>query len=267
MGNELTNYDDQLAKSAQAYVDEQPARGGNFLSIRAGKLSLGDEEFPGNQAAVVILDRVFENLFYSTRFNPDIIAPPICYAFGRGKDHLREMAPYPGMQIDPYFVPQSNNCAACPQNVMGTSETGRGKACKNSERIAVIPAGYYGTAKNSRELELHLFDDPVHFEQCDMAFLKVPVTSTRYIDEYIRQLGRDSLPPYAMITRLWVEPDPKYQVQVRFEPIERAPQALIPALIRRNAEAVESIIRPYQAPQEQQSASSPGGLRGLRRGR
>ena len=37
--------------------------------------------------------------------------------------------------------PQSNSCAACPQNVIGSGKHGKGKACRYSRRIAVLAEG------------------------------------------------------------------------------------------------------------------------------
>lgn len=264
--NALVNYDEQWAKQAQYYAEQETQRGGTFLSTRAGVLSFGEEEMPGNQACVIVLDAVKENTLYEDRFNPNEAAAPLCYAFGRGED---EMAPHQSMQADPdYFIPQAASCDVCPHNEWGSSDKGRGKACQNRRRLALIPAGYYQGRRGSRDLELHLFNDPAHFQAADIAFLKLPVTSvdnwSKYTKAVSAQLNR---PVHGVITRLFVEPHPKYQYQVHFETIEKVPNEIAAAVMARHDEAIKAVIQGYQRPEERQApaAAPQGSLRGLRR--
>ena len=83
-GRELVNYNEEWAKQALGYAEQEKLQGGTFLSTRGGILSFGDETLPGNQACVIVLDAVREKTYYGQKFNPDQPAAPICYAFGRG---------------------------------------------------------------------------------------------------------------------------------------------------------------------------------------
>ena len=264
MPNELTNYDKQYAEMAAQYAAQHPQGGGQFLSTRSGVLSFQDEEMPGNQIAVVILDSVLENTYYGSRFDPDNPAAPVCYAFGRRKD---EMAPHQSMAAHPdVFIPQHEDCAGCPQNVFGSADTGRGKACQNRARLALIPAGQYVKGKGG--LELDLIDDPEHYKLADIVFLKLSPTSvgeewTKYIAMLAQQFRR---PPLAFVTRIWIAAHPKHQFHVKFEMLEPLKDDLAPIIMARHQQAAASIIQPYAPPQEKpEGQSGRQGLRGLRR--
>lgn len=261
-GRDIVNYDEKWARDAQTYAQQEAVSGGTFLSTRGGVLSIGEESLPGNQACVIILDVLKENTFYAGKFDPDNAVPPICYAFGRDVD---EMAPHPTMQADlEYFQPQSDTCAACPHNEWGSAEKGRGKACQNRRRLQLIPAGYFSAKRGSRDFDLEVFTDPKHFQTADMASMKLPVTSGEILAKYINQIAASAhRPPHGVITRLFIEPDAKYQYVVRFEMIEEVSDDLADVIFARHDEAVAAKIQGYQVPQAREVAQT-GSLRGLR---
>jgi hypothetical protein len=261
--NQLVTYDAKWAEMAQRSASEEQLTGGTFLSIKGGVLKFGDELLPGNQACVIILDSVFENTYYGARYTEGNRLPPICYAFGRGGD---EMAPHTSMQSDlSYFKPQSADCANCAHNEWGSNDTGRGKACQNRRRLALLPAGYYSPKRGSRDFDLEIFDDPAHFKSADIAFFKVPVTSTKDWAKYVNQVAQQmQRPPMGVITRLSVEPHDKHQVSVHFEPLEPLPDALAPIIMARAVEAEKALMQGYRPPSEEQLATGgEGQLRGL----
>lgn len=263
MGQEIVNYNEQWAKQAEQYAAEEQLTGGTFLSTRGGTLSFGEEVMPGNQVCVIILDAVKENTLYAGDYDPDAAQAPVCYAFGRGAE---EMAPHPSMQNDPdYFQPQSDVCATCPHNEWGSADKGRGKACQNRRRLALIPAGFYMPKRGSRDFDLELFDDPKHFQTADIAFIKLPVMSVKTWAKYVNQLSASiRRPPHGVITRLYLEPDPKSQFRVNFEMIEEVPDSLAAIIMARHEEATSAVIQGYQPPGEQEEAAPKGSLRGLR---
>ncbi len=265
MGQEIVNYDEVWAKASQVAAAQEPQTGGTSLSTRGGILSFGEEELPGNQACVIILDAVRENTYYAEKFDSDNPAAPTCYAFGRGSE---EMAPHHTMQADPeYFVPQHDACDGCPMNEWGSADQGRGKACQNRRRLALIPAGFYTPKKGSRDFDLEMFNDPAHFQTVDIAFIKLPVMSVKEWAKYVTNLSASvRRPPHGVITRLFLEPDPKSQYRVHFEMIEELPNELAAAIMARHEEATKAVIQGYTAPQAEE-AKPAGTLRGLRRGK
>jgi hypothetical protein len=259
MSTNVTKYDEKFAAMAAEYAAGERV-GGDFLSTRGGVLSFQEEPLPGNQMAVVILDAVIERTFYTAKYDPtsEHNLPPVCYAFGRAGDE-EEMAPHPTMQADlMYFTPQNDICATCPNNEWGSSDTGRGKACSERRRMALLPAGYYTPKRGSRDFDLNLFDDPKHYEQADIAYLKLNVMSVKDWARYVTQLSASHRrPPLGVITRVYLEPDPKSQFRVKFDVIEELPEALFDVIMARYEEAKGGIIFGYPPP----SGGEEGGAR------
>jgi len=258
MSNEVTKYDEAFAAMADEYAKGERA-GGDFLSTRGGILTFQDDALPGNQMCVIILDAVRERTYYTEKFDParEANLPPLCYAFGRDND---EMAPHVSMQASSYFEPQSEECATCPYNEWGSADTGRGKACSERRRMALLPAGYYVPKRGSRDFDLHLFTEEEHYESADIAFLKLNVMSVKDWARYVTHLSSAlRRPPLAVITRIFLEPDPKSQFRVKFEVIEELPSSLYEVVLKRHEEAKAGIIFGYPPPE------NPEAGRGVRR--
>jgi hypothetical protein len=258
---DVTRWDAQMAELAAQYAGAEQV-GGDFLSTKGGVLTFQDDPLPGNQMVVVILDALRERTFYAQKYDAssEHNAPPVCYAFGRSD---ADMAPHVSMQIDlSYFKPQSYTCMVCPHNEWGTSDTGRGKACGERRRMALLPAGYYTPKRGSRDFDLHLFTEQEHFATADIAFLKLPVMSVKDWARYVTDLSaRLRRPPMGVVTRVFLEPDPKSQFRVRFEALEELPSVLYETIMARHEEAKESIVFGYSAPQGDAQHAPRGGIR------
>ncbi len=262
MSNELTNVTQDWADAATAYAKAEPLEGGNFLSTKGGVLTFNEQAMPGNQAVVVVVDSVRENTYYPAKFDPDLPMPPTCFAFGRNKDL---MAPHPSMasRLD-YFQPQHQECAGCPMNEWGSADTGRGKACQNRRRLSLLPAGYYSPKKGSRDFDLDLFTDETAFQTGDVAYLRLPVTSVAEWSKYVNQVAASlQRPPYGVVTRVYVEPDPKSQYKVRFEMIEQVSDDLARIVMARHATEEAMPFQGYAAPEA--NATKGGDMGGFRR--
>jgi hypothetical protein len=99
--------------------------------------------------AVVILADIMENSYYDGPFNPDTPASPVVLCVRsrrRGYGAARK-----GGSGRLLYAPEPE-CSDCPRNEWGSADVGRGKACKNVMRLALIPAGQYkgkGTGRNA----------------------------------------------------------------------------------------------------------------------
>lgn len=258
---ELVQWDEKMAEMAEEYAGTEHV-GGDFLSTKGGVLSFQDEPLPGNQMVVIILDAVRERTFYAQKYDASAEhnAPPVCYAFGRTDE---EMAPHPSMQVDlDYFQPQNDVCSSCPNNEWGSSDTGRGKACSERRRMALLPAGYYQPKKGSRDFELQLFDDPNHYANADIAYLKLNVMSVKDYARYVTNLASSlRRPPMGVITRVYLEPDPKSQFKVKFEMLEELPVELFETIMARHEEAKNNIVFGYSPPSGEERAAPRRGAR------
>ena len=255
MAQALTTYDEKWATMAQKAAEAEPVNAGTWLSARGGELVIGGEALPGAQAAVIIIDSFNENTYYEGKYNPEEPMPPVCYAAGRDGE---TMFPSEAMQVDlNYFQPQHMDggtvlgCQGCPMNQWGSAAQGRGKACQNRRRLTLIPAGQYvPRERNSRDLVLEVFDDARHFEQADIAFFKIPVTSVKNWAKYVHQLATSvRRPPAGVMTRLAIVPHAENQIEVTFEMLDLVPDSLADIVIGRRQTA-EALPMPVYLPPE-----------------
>lgn len=274
-GTALEKYQKRLAAKAETAASEEKT-GGNFITTRGGILKYGEEELPGNEMLVVILDSIHENTFYPDKFDPDVMLPPLCFAFGRVEKDLQPHDNVPDPDDDEaedsFFKLQSEWCSDCPHAEWGSADTGRGKACTNRRRLAVIPAGRFTqTGRKKSETEMEVFDDPDHFRDADIAFLKLPVTSTKAWSKYVHKLNKEhQVPPFAVLTHVYIESHPTKQFEFFFEEVEVIDDPdLLEILFARNEEAMKLIEQPYTEPTdeeaEQPKAKGRTGLSGLRK--
>lgn len=251
----ITNYDEELAKLAGASATlTETGGGGRFFSTRAGVLQYDDAPLPGNQMCVIIGAWCLENVYYEEAFDADNRTPPTCFAFCKNPDEKDEMAPPEIVDKEDVFTRQSDQCEGCPQNEWGSAAKGRGKACSNRRRLALIPAGTYRPIGRGGGFELDIIDDAEHFRTAEEAYLKVPVMSGKGFDAYVRDVA-DQLkrPLFAVYTRVFLTPDPKSQFKVNFELIEPVDNDLIPTLLERYRKLHDGIDFPYTPFQEEEA--------------
>jgi hypothetical protein len=251
---ELVNWDEELAKQAQVAAEmEKNAGGGQFYSIRAGQLSFNDVQFENSEIAVVILDSILENVFFEEAFDADNPAPPTCFAFGRDE---AEMAPHE--VVVEVGQAQNETCHGCPMNQWATANTGRGKACRNGRRMALLQAGTF-----NKQGVFSAFDDVSHFESGTIGFLKIPPTSVKGYAAFVKNLFAVlKRPPHGVFARIKVSPDAKTQLKVSFEVLEKVPNNLLTAIMARHHEARATIEQPYVMERDDTPAPPKRGARG-----
>lgn len=260
-GTAVATWDEELARRAQVAAEaEANAGGGQFFSFRGGRLSFNGSELHNNEVAVVVCAAIFENVYYEGRFDPENPAPPTCYAFSKQES---ELAPH--KVVLEAGNAQHNACKGCEQNEWGTADTGKGKACRNTRRLAVLPCGEFHPTS-------HAFTplDGEQLEAASFGFMKLPVTSVAGYAAYVKSIANGLKKPLETIfTRIVVEADPKTQFRVKFNAIKEVPNELIPILLKRADEAAELVNFPYPPPgsyEEAAPAKSKDGRRAVKAG-
>lgn len=239
-GKEMTNWDEELAKYAElSRAQEDTAVGGSgmkYFGTRGGILTFDEEVITGNKVSVIILDSCFEHSYYEGKFDPENPAPPVCFALGRDEG---ELAPH--KTVFDHDQAQSGECESCPMNEFGSADTGRGKACKNIRRLAVIPAGKYNKAGD------FVFDNnPDSYARAGMGFIKVPVTSTNAFKTVNKQVtGSLGRPLWGVVVEIRLVPHVKNQFEMQFEVIDEVPNELLNTIFPRVQEAEAVIDTPY----------------------
>lgn len=235
----LTNYDEELAKQAAAAADqEKNVGGGAFFSTRAGVLSVDGQSLPGNEMAVLIVEGILENVFYAGKFDPDELESPTCFAFGRDEADME-----PHLNVQQNGTAQNPTCDGCEKNKFGSSDTGKGKACGNRRRLALLPAGAF----DKRTGEYTPILDSDHYARSEMRYLKVPPTSIGGYAGYVKQLsGGLKRPPHGVFTRISIVPHPKKQFEIKFEALMPVPNEVMGAVMERHKLEATQIEFPYQ---------------------
>ena len=256
-GTALVDYRQRFEKDAHEAAARE-ARSAPRLSLRGGTFTLGGQNL-GQRIIAVVVDAVFENAYYNPAlpYQEDNPMPPICYAYAR--ESKADMRPHESMRNDmTWFQPQSawdmaagapGLCSGCPRNEWGSAPGRKGKACKNRESLTLLPAGYFQPAKPRAAPEPILFTEPDQFAKADTVGLMLPVTSGVLWATYVTQLAAARrLPPYAVYTEMYIEPDPKTQYKVKFDMLGELPESLYEIITRRVDTAIAMPFEGYTPP-------------------
>jgi hypothetical protein len=219
---------------------EKNTGGGQFFSTQGGVLSFGGQSIKNNRMSVIILDSMFENIFYEGKYDPQNPTPPTCFAFGYEEDTLA-----PHKVVKDLGQDQNPQCRGCPMNAWASADTGRGKACRNTRRLALLAAG-------------SLDDNDVFTPERDfsaygklpLGSLKIPVTSVNGYGSFVKMITSTlRRPPHGVFTRITMVPDPKTQFKLLFEAIGPVPEAAYRAYSHRLSEAREmNLVPPDMTP-------------------
>ena len=104
------------------------------ISTKGKIFTLPSGESPQQTLNAIILDWRNYNKYYTGAYNAQKPEPPACYAI---HSVIAEMKPGPQVKR-----PSNPDCATCTFNKFGSVMTGRGKACKNTIRLAVIAGDF-----------------------------------------------------------------------------------------------------------------------------
>jgi hypothetical protein len=128
--NALDRYQQLLSSRAQALSTQIAAAPSNIIRTKGRVFTMPDGRTNQGPLVAVILDFVGFNSYFDGVYNPANPKPPVCWAVG----DLRTLQPS-GNSTTPQHT---GNCVDCPKNQWGTSLTGKGKACKNQMKLALI---------------------------------------------------------------------------------------------------------------------------------
>lgn len=238
----VVSWKDKLKGYAQEAADVADASGtggGGFkISAKKGKLHYDGQPVAGNVLDVVVVESVMENAFYDAEYDPENPRSPVCFALGKSEE---DMTPHPDSK-----EPQCESCKGCAHNVFGSADKGKGKACKNIRRLALLPA---------KPLEAGVL------AAAQVEYMKIPVTSVKGFNNYVKKLKNQfDLPPFAFVTRIGCVDDDKTQFKVTFADEARLDHddEIMETLIARHEQEAENILFPYQAPPDLEPKKTAG---------
>jgi hypothetical protein len=196
--NEVRKWEEELAKAAIDAAAAAPTASFNTLNFHnGGRITMNGVDVPESKVDVIILDFILENKLYDSDYDANNPTSPCCYAFGLDE---KTMKPF-----DKAPKPTHTQCKGCPMNEFGTADKGSGKACKNTVKIAIVPAGALGELKTT-----------------EIVIASIPPTSKANFGGYVREIAQSlKRPPFGMVTRISCVNDTKTQFRVLFEPVEQ----------------------------------------------
>lgn len=178
-------------------------KGKVFTLVRGGERQIipdpADPDEPARALNLVLLaaNPTLSKVYYAKGYEDGSTDKPTCYS----NDGTKPAADA--------TEPQSKTCAGCKWNVFGSSSNGRGKACQDSRRLAVAPAG---------QLD-------------DVMLLRVPPASLKPLAEYAIDLERRGVPLEGTVTK------------VRFDPEEATPRLVFKPEGLLDADAYNTALR------------------------
>jgi len=132
MGNELVDIQAQIAAELATLDKSVAAPSGHRVSLKGKTFTFPDGKTSKGPINAVILDWRNINAYYKGAYNPQKPEPPVCFAISKEIEGMTPSTNSPD--------PQAPACDGCPWNEWGSAPGGgKGKACKNQVRIAVVP--------------------------------------------------------------------------------------------------------------------------------
>lgn len=206
------------------------------ISTKAAILAFGGTPMPDNLIDAVIVGVGFRSTLYLKPYNPQALELPTCFAMSDKSDNL---TPHENVA-----EPMSGACKSCKYaawksvRLIKPGDMGKGKACKESRRLVLLPANQLGSAKDVASAEL--------------AVLDIPPTSIANFSKLVNVLSLTvKLPTWAMVIRIAAKPHIKNQLELTFTPMRQAgDESITRALQARQEEAMRIALAPFELPAE-----------------
>lgn len=227
MGTEITNWQEELAKSAKEVANkERPAV--SQIGLRAGIMMYQGQAIPGNKLDVIILASAVEYRYDTKSFDPNNITPPDCFALGLNDEGM--------IPSESAVSRQSESCAECPHSKWTPNPKKPGKnhkPCKEKRRLALLPADVL-KSNNVKVAEL--------------ALLTVPTTSIKHWATFVNTITAEhARPPWAMVAEISAAPHVVNQFEVKFKPLMPIPDEFLAGVRERIVAAEAQLLTPYDS--------------------
>lgn len=209
------------------------------ISLRGGVLEYQNQVVANNTLPCVILASVHRNTYYDKPFDPDNLANPVCFSLAEDDEGMTAHKNVPDANVGPDSEEKDRetprSCTGCAFNDWGSDPkpNSKGKACKETRRIVVMPSSALESAETVAKAEIAIID--------------IPVTSGKNYSNFVNSLAASTgLPPWAAVTEITAERDPRTQFKVLFTPVSAvADEEVLLALEARKEQAVQLALTPY----------------------
>jgi hypothetical protein len=169
----LVSIKEQMAKDLALIAGMTAPASGNSIQVgQDKKFTLPNGTKTEGPIDLIIVDFCTAHMLYAGTFDKNNITPPICFAIGSNPTAMVPSKNSPELQNDA--------CSACPMNQYESAATGKGKACKNSRTLAVLP--------------------PDADADTPLWKLSVSATALKGFDSFVAGVARQfTVPPYGVV--------------------------------------------------------------------
>lgn len=129
--NAIVDIRAQLRAELEAQKDRVTPPTGGRISTAGKVFTLPDGRTSTKPLNLIILDWRITHAYYTGVYDPAKRAAPVCFAMSKTLDCAPDAS-----KIE---SPKNKDCASCPFNEYGSGSNNKGKACKETRRLAVIP--------------------------------------------------------------------------------------------------------------------------------
>lgn len=178
-----TSHADRIKAELLKLAKQIAPASSNKISTNGKVFKLPDGQSSPGPMNVVVLDFTAEYAFFEGAYNPQVKAAPVCFAVNQDLSALTPSVKSP--------KPQAANCRDCPKNQWKSGNGGKGKACKNSYRLIVLPMGFT--------------------DKTNAMTLYVSPSGLKHWDAYVRRLAvQHTARPIDVITKISFDPNQAY---------------------------------------------------------
>jgi hypothetical protein len=175
------------AEEAKAAAEAAPVSGGvPMVSLKGEQFQIGETFLPDPLEAIVVAE-VMQNIYYDSPYNADNPTSPGCFAMAlavkgaEGQMTSHETSPNRQGGVD-------FKCQGCEMNQFGSAEIGKGKACSNYRKLALVMTSDPG------------FKDPD--TPLTWATMSLPPTSLGDWGKFVMGLDRvEHRPPHGVVIK------------------------------------------------------------------
>ena len=174
----------------------------NKISTKDKKFTLPDGTVNQGPMHAVILDHRNMNRYYTKPYDANNPVPPDCFAIAK---NFADLSPDNHEDV---ADPQADTCSTCPMNQFGSAPNGKGKACRNMVRLAVVPV----TASGDDESQIMT--------------LEVPPSALRHWNAHVNELESTGMLPVQVVTEIAFDasksfPCPTFKVSRAHDDLEQ----------------------------------------------
>jgi hypothetical protein len=270
-GTALVSYKDRMAALvAQTKKAETPT--GGFISLKGGRMKIGEVAFPGDKINAIIVDYRMDNEFYPNAYETGKSQAATCHAVVRPLEFQSPWRkPRKGEDIETAFehwdedtgtgceapdpqVEAGMGCASCrmlewntAHLIKGKTGSGKGKACRESRRLFIAAADQC--------------TNPGDIARAPIMTMIPPPTSVDNFKVLANELAEVlDVPCFGAVVEISVVADDRYQFVVKYKILEAIrDEGIMMALLQRHEEVSAKEISLPKMSDDKQAKDARGG--------